>query len=387
VTSLPNFQPDGYLPPGVHKCRGEEFIRRFCHPNKYRKEFEKQVCDIQDYAASKGALAIIVGGSFVTNKPKPFDIDCAIVFVKEAQIPQLRESIQIEGTQVDIFFCCVEQKNLMDGVVRLFCTTRYGLDIGAVIVLLHSKEDDYYWEIRHEPDDTTFEIIKRVYVQRNLVELIGRNKLLITVHGIRSQAEWNAEISHIFSANGWIVAPFVYGYKNIDVLIREEEQGKIVDLFRRHIYEMYKVYHANISVISHSFGTLITAMYLLGFDDPPVHVDTWLLAGSILREDIDFAALEGKVASIYHEKAPNDKTVGYASLIRKFSHPLVGQSGRKGFSRQSSLLTERECDIFDHNNVIKRDVISQRWLPFLEANAGAIYRINMRGIVNTLRGT
>jgi len=161
----------------------------------------------------------------------------------------------------------------------------------------------------------------------------------------------------------------------------------IADLFRQHIYEMHKIYRADISVISHSFGTLISAMYFFGFDDPPVHIDTWLLTGAILREDIDFATLEGKVANIYHEKAPNDKVVGYSTLIKNLAHPLVGQSGKKGFTRQSPLLTERECDIFDHNNVIKRDIIAQRWLPFLEANAGAIARINMKEILNDVRTT
>jgi hypothetical protein len=110
--------------------------------------------------------------------------------------------------------------------------------------------------------------------------------------------------------------------------------------------------------------------YLTGFDVPPTLIDTLIFTGSILDPDFDFDTLRGKAAAVFHEVAPNDKVVGWAELASIYKDPLIGNSGEIGFSKSSSRLVEGKCEIFDHNNVIRRDVIINRWMPQLEAHVG-----------------
>lgn len=61
--------------------------------------------EIFDFSAARGATSVFVGGSFVGEKAKPTDFDCIIVFEKESQIPDRTARFEIEGTNLDVFFC------------------------------------------------------------------------------------------------------------------------------------------------------------------------------------------------------------------------------------------------------------------------------------------
>ena len=127
-------------------------------------------------------------------------------------------------------------------------------------------------------------------------------------------------------------------------------------------------YDCNVSVIAHSFGTYVIGSYLYGFDFCPHPVDTVILTGSVLNENLDLSQLRGKVAKIINEVAPNDGIVKFARPASLWSDNLLGRSGEVGFLKPSPLLQQQVCDVFDHNNVIRRDVVARRWMPWLEAN-------------------
>lgn len=56
---------------------------------------------------------------------------------------------------------------------------------------------------------------------------------------------------------------------------------------------------------------------------------------------------------------------------------LFGNSGVVGFpNNHDKRIIESKNDIFDHNNVIKRDIIETKWMPFLDANQNA-FRIDL----------
>jgi pimeloyl-ACP methyl ester carboxylesterase len=160
--------------------------------------------------------------------------------------------------------------------VKLFSQSRTGQITGCVTVQLR-KGSRTLWDVRQEPDENTFEIVKRAYVNRHVIERQPREKALVTIHGIRTQAEWNSEVTLIASVNGWAVAPFQYGYVDVDVFIDRHQRNEIVDRFRAFAFELKHTFDLeNISIIAHSFGTYIIARYLLGFDDPPEYVDELL---------------------------------------------------------------------------------------------------------------
>ncbi|WP_342404252.1 hypothetical protein [Brevibacillus sp. FSL K6-2834] len=87
--------------------------------------------------------------------------------------------------------------------------------------------------------------------------------------------------------------------------------------------------------------------------------------------------LQNTVARVLNEIAPNDEWVRHMpeNFIKRIFpfDPLFGRSGVDGFNYSSPILTQSRNSIFTHNNVIKRDVIEKKWIPFLNANKEAYY--------------
>lgn len=224
------FQRDGLLPPGVHEITGKRFIEEFCKGEK-RAPFAKAIQDVCDYS-SRGATRILVGGSFVSQVAAPNDLDCVIVFERENQIPERSEQLEIEGTKLDIFFCSEDQPDLLGAFVKLFGETRRERTTGIIQISLWEGGKPL-WQVIQEPDENTLEIIKRVYFHRHIVDFNGRQKAVITIHGIESHGEWNAEVAHIVSSNGWIIAPFIYGYVDASVFLNPPKGAKLWTNFAR----------------------------------------------------------------------------------------------------------------------------------------------------------
>jgi hypothetical protein len=166
---------------------------------------------------------VLIGGSFVTSKDEPADLDCVIVYANEKNILERRESLDISGKRVDIFFCAISQTEVAASFVKLFSQSKTGELVGCVIV--HLREGSRtLWDVQSDVDEKTFEIVKRSYINRHFVERQPREKALVTIHGIRTQAEWNSEVSLIASINGWVVAPFQYGYVDVDVFMNRQNE-------------------------------------------------------------------------------------------------------------------------------------------------------------------
>ena len=188
---------------------------------------------------------------------------------------------------------------------KIILSNEIGRNVGVININLFDKEGHALWDEVHEVDDATVEIVRRVYFNRHIVDRNNSRKALITIHGIRTYADWNAEIAHIASSNGWIFAPFTYGSTfEWTQLASPTERNRIVDQFRSHIDDIFDRYHCDISVIAHSFGTYVVIKYLLGFDRPPVSIDTLILTGSILTENLNLRRLKGKAAVIVNEVCP-----------------------------------------------------------------------------------
>ncbi len=75
--SLPGFTYAGKLPPGEHTSDWQHFYSRFgfnAHRRRYMRFFESFANDYK----LRGGVEIVIGGSFVTCKPLPSDIDFSI---------------------------------------------------------------------------------------------------------------------------------------------------------------------------------------------------------------------------------------------------------------------------------------------------------------------
>ncbi|WP_152490667.1 DUF6932 family protein [Dickeya dadantii] len=374
MTNIPAFNEKGYLPEGTHSCSEQQFIERFCTISEERSDLKQAFIDILDFANTRNAICVYVGGSYVTRKQNPNDLDVVIVFRNKEHIPSRSERWIIDGKRTDIMFCSADDPVVTASFIKLLSFERYGSSVGVIQINLDHTDEP--WTTHHEPDDNTYEVIKRTYFNRHLVDLNKASGVLVTIHGIMTHAEWNANIIPIASSQGWIVAPYIYGYTTPDILLNKGKRKEAVDAFRDWIYSIKQDFCRNgeaISVIAHSFGTYLIGAYLDGFNEvSPVRFNTIILTGSILNEGYDWESCIGyKVARVRNEIAPNDQWV---SLMQRNPSewlgldPLFGQAGAKGFTSQSRILTQHTNKIFDHNNVIKKDVITSMWMPFLNSN-------------------
>ena len=75
---LPDFQADGYLPPGVHLCDEPEIIQRFGIGNLARRRLGLRVQTWLAMARAIHAKRFLIDGSFVTAKEEPNDVDAVI---------------------------------------------------------------------------------------------------------------------------------------------------------------------------------------------------------------------------------------------------------------------------------------------------------------------
>lgn len=375
MPELPDFDREGFLPPGIHLCGGEQFLLRFCQATPTRKALGKAFIDVLDFAASRNARYVFVGGSFVSEKEDPEDIDVVIAFRHRDHIPTKNERLVLVGARTDIMFCSEDEPKVLDGFLHLLGHGRYGGQPGVVQINLRHAGD--VWKIRHAPDDDTYEVIKRAYFNRRLIDLNEPAGLLITVHGLMSHADWNQHVIPIASSQGWVVAPYIYGYQTPDILVNPKKRRAAVDAFREWLFATNHAYGQGavnqVSVIAHSFGTYLVGAYLDGFEGPPpVSFNTLILTGSILAENFDWKRCAGlKVARVRNEIAPNDEWVKWMpERPGRWTglDPIFGSSGTKGFASDADILTQPSNKIFDHNNVIARDVITTQWMPYLQSN-------------------
>lgn len=233
---IPEFDARGFLPAGLHSCKVNEFIERFAQ-GKERIVFINPIKNIINYAANIRADSILFGGSFVSYKENPHDIDCVILFRNELQIPPVRDRLEIGSTRVDVFFASKDNPNIVGSFLKLFAHNSFQEEVGVVEIVLNDELGSH-WDVDWHPDEDTYEIVKRLYLNRRSTDMLPKDKVLVTVHGIMTHAEWNSEVTLIASANGWVVAPFQYGFVTPAVFASPSKRQEIVDKFRDYLHDV-----------------------------------------------------------------------------------------------------------------------------------------------------
>jgi hypothetical protein len=76
---IPDFDENGYLPPGVHLATIEEVEQRFGHGSEEREAGMQSVLWLVSICRQAGIARLILNGSFVTNASDPKDVDCVLV--------------------------------------------------------------------------------------------------------------------------------------------------------------------------------------------------------------------------------------------------------------------------------------------------------------------
>jgi hypothetical protein len=76
---IPEFNDDGYLPPGIHSATLEEVVARFGQESELRRNQMESLRWLIDLARRAGVQRLVVNGSFVTDKFEPNDVDCVLL--------------------------------------------------------------------------------------------------------------------------------------------------------------------------------------------------------------------------------------------------------------------------------------------------------------------
>lgn len=359
-----------YLPAGIHDAALQDVLEMFGGETPRRQELAAALLGTLEQFRGSKALYAFIAGSFVSRKIDPEDVDIVVVFPSVASIPSEFPDGPLAG--VDLLYASEDEPSILSALVKFLSSSKLGSETGIVRLQLGAKEAPLVLD--PDVNESSVTAVRMLYALRTRprsANVPGKRKgLLITIHGIRTHAPWNAEVSRFASSQGWVVAPFVYGYTPAVALVCESRRRSILTAFRTWLDELVVAERLPVSVIAHSFGTYVFARYLTGFDEPPHRFQSAVLTGCILDESLHWKArFSGKVGKVLNEVAPADPWVCYMPAVRRVARePLFGAAGVNGFLYKDDLVEERTTNLFDHGSALLRDVVCGRWLPFLAAN-------------------
>jgi hypothetical protein len=132
---IPEFNDDGYLPPGIHPATLEEIAARFGQETELRRVQMESLRWLVDLAKRAGVQRLVVNGSFVTDKPEPNDVDCVLLIGSDFPRDASAEAELIEGLpfiQMELLM----QEGFEHLTERVFATDRDLVPKGMIGVLL-----------------------------------------------------------------------------------------------------------------------------------------------------------------------------------------------------------------------------------------------------------
>jgi hypothetical protein len=132
---IPEFNDDGYLPPGVHAATLDEIEDRFGKETELRRVQMESLRWLVDLSRRAGVERLIVNGSFVTDALEPNDVDCVLLLRIDFPLDRSPGQELADGLPfLEIQF--VQQARFSMLVERFFATDRRMKPKGMVEVIL-----------------------------------------------------------------------------------------------------------------------------------------------------------------------------------------------------------------------------------------------------------
>ncbi|WP_214811798.1 hypothetical protein [Exiguobacterium sp. s127] len=121
---------EGILSAGIHELNLDDFYEMFCF-NSCREKFKNEFEGLMQFVKTSDAQFLFIGGSFVTYKINPKDLDCLIVYPKRSDIP----SSKVKGLKdLDIQYASSDFPNSVDAYLHLFSHDSSNVEKGIVQV-------------------------------------------------------------------------------------------------------------------------------------------------------------------------------------------------------------------------------------------------------------
>jgi hypothetical protein len=132
---IPEFDDQGYLPPGVYPATIEEIADRFGRSSDLRRVQLESLRWLIEKVKAAGARRLIINGSFVTDALEPNDVDC-IILIDEDFPANVQAEADIRQGFPFLEINLVEQKDFDVFVEMIFATDRFYVQKGMVEVIL-----------------------------------------------------------------------------------------------------------------------------------------------------------------------------------------------------------------------------------------------------------
>jgi hypothetical protein len=380
ASKLLQFDNNGYLFDGTVQLTVDQFLEHFCASEAAidadtlapRSSFFSQFKELYTWASDKGACSILVGGSFVTTKSLPNDLDAVVLFKTSDVVPDAYHGEYGSDARLDLQLLSEDYDDLLTAFLQLLALDRRHVRHGIIQIKLHDSVRDITVPLEESP---LFATVARAYGGRKIVRPSGAKGTVVSIHGIRTHATWMSELSLATTSRGWAFAPFIYGNQSALILRSANKRTSLVEDFRRWIERIVASDKRPLSVVAHSLGTYILGRYLVESKDLGHRFDGIVLCGSILTESYDWTAQLGtRVGNVLNIVAPNDRAVSKLSpLARVFlgSDPLYGRAGVRRFSDDHPRLRQSTSGLLNHSNQLEPDLIRSICLPFLTLSLGS----------------
>jgi hypothetical protein len=132
---IPDFNDDGYLPPGIYRATLDEVAARFGQESEVRQVQMESLRWLVDLAKRAGGQRLVVNGSFVTDKLEPNDVDCVLLigpgFPRDA-----KAEAELETGLPFISLVLVDQVDFHKFTGEIFAADRDRIPKGMIEVLL-----------------------------------------------------------------------------------------------------------------------------------------------------------------------------------------------------------------------------------------------------------
>lgn len=381
--TIPAFNKRGTLDKGIHECASEEFFERFCYgTNTVRSNYKVVLEQLFAFAISRNAKSIIIGGSFITNKLKPNDLDCLLIVPNEDCCNiQTNELLSMEECDLDILLVNENCRDSIYTFLNMFSKDRLSLDVGMVEIVLDEAKDKSTWD-----DYETYYCFESVlkareaYIHRHVIRGTNKKQILVTICNKNEYLFWNYYYAPIVSSAGWIFSPFVYDNNNIETE---------VDNFKSWLSSIFYTYENELCIFADGIGTYLLARYLKDDSDYiKADFDKIILSKAILKSDFDWSKEINNyrinlVINLRDRSAENIIKEHIPNKLKKDN--LFGQAYKVGFNDTNDKILNFE---YKYSSNIVREEFKNTILPMyhmstiIQDNIEKVCSENLHEIMN-----
>jgi len=158
--------------------------------------------------------------------------------------------------------------------------------------------------------------------------------LAITIHGIRTQGEWQEGLERSLVqkfGDDVVCKKYKYNYYSATKLLFPKFRSKVIEDFKEKLIELLEeTPDAKVVFFAHSFGTYILMKALEELPrDVDINIEKVVLAGCVLKESYDLKAVRNVVdrSRVINDCGINDGIL----LLSKYFCSDMGMAGRSGF--------------------------------------------------------